>query len=234
MKSFEHFQSQIVPKQNILEHMNTPEKIVEFRNKQSYGSKLAEFIIGLRPDDSKFAERIALDQKIIRNKYLLPAFELMYQSPTEYERLLYERAAKDGVKIRDKSDCGTYFIDNPNADGAFFEEQNQIGSRVDRESKESYTESLSTIEHEFIHSQQMIKSPSMPIELKEYEAYIAGVNLNTIKDPESAEMLFSFFIGGSVDYWYRDKNKERQASEPEIKAVYKDPEYFLKNVDHLN
>ena len=225
---------QIVQKEEALEQVKTPEEIIEFRYQQSYESQLAEYITGLRPDDVKFEERFTTDQKIIREKYSLPARELKWETPTEYERFFRERAEKDGVKIRDKSDCGTFFEEYPYAGAMFFEKRNEIGITINKKSLDSYTKSLVTLEHEFIHSQQEIISPRMPIELMEYEASIAGLSPDFIRNPDSAEIFFSSFVGPSVRHWYKEKNNERNANELEIKAIYEDPEYFLKNVDHID
>jgi hypothetical protein len=53
----------------------------------------------------------------------------------------------------------------------------------------------------------------MPIELMEYEAYVANVNLQYLKEhPEQiAEVFFDFFIGGSVRFFYEQENKLRKA-----------------------
>ena len=234
MNSFEEPLPKEIPKQVTNEKIKTPEEIIEFRYNQSYASRLAEFITGLRPDDPKFAERIALDYKIIREKYSLPARELRWEAPVDYEHFLRERAAKDNIKLRDTSDCGNFFKKNPHASGVFFDNRNEIGSTINKENIESYAKSLGILEHEFIHAEQQITSPRMPIELMEYEAYIAGINPKYTKDYESAEVLFSFLVGGSVRHWYREKNEERKPNEQELIAVYEDPDYFLKNIDHID
>lgn len=234
MNSFEKSLPQNTQKEDVLEKVETPEGIIDFRYKQPYESQLSEFITGLRPDDPRFVERFTTDQKIIRAKYSLPARELKWEAPTEYERFFREHAEKDGVKIKDKSDCGVFFKEYPYAGGMFFENQNEIGLTINKKSLETYTKSLVILEHEYIHSQQKIMSPMMPIELMEYEAHVAGLSPDFINNPDAAEVFFKFLVGVSVRHWYTEKNNERKEGEPEIKAVYENPDYFLKNVDHID
>lgn len=215
------------------------QKLLTFRFfEQTESSRLAEYITGLRPDDPKMIERLIEDRKIIRTKYNLPDTNIRFDSPTEYETLLREIAKKNNVEIRSKSECGTFFEENSGAGGVYFGDSNNVGVDLKRNERSSYEKSLGTLEHELIHSEQQARYPNMPTELMEYEAYLAAnINVEKFKEhPEEIEpILFSFFIGGSTRFWYKDKNAENvKKSLPKIKPVWNDPEYFLKNIDKIN
>lgn len=72
-----------------------------------------------------------------------------------------------------------------------------------------------SFEHELIHGLQKIRYRSMPIELGEYEAYIAGCNTSMLRSFLEAgneekvghfiEIIFLFYIRGSVNFWYQEK-----------------------------
>jgi hypothetical protein len=225
------------PKQEQIKPEFTPEEMVEFRFKQSRASRLAEYITGMRPDDPKMPERLILDQKIIRARYKLPERKAAFTTPTEYEHFLKARAEQLGVTIKDKSECGTFFGENPMVGGIHFEEDKVIGLGIKKDSRDEYAKTLGTLEHELIHAEQFQASPRMPIELKEYEAYIAGINAKVVTegDPQGIEWaIFDFYIGSSVNFWYDDKNQNRKPEEPEATPVWNNPEYFLNNIDKVD
>ncbi|MEI8337842.1 MAG: hypothetical protein WCF92_01695 [bacterium] len=204
------------------------EKIIDQRFEQSYASRLSEYITGLKTDDPEIIDRLIADKEIIRVKYNLPAQRLS----TDYEKELQDIAKKIGVKIRETSDCGSFFKDNPFANGAYLTEANQVGVDIDKTSRIKYGESLNVLEHELIHALQKKLSRSMPIELMEYEAYIAGGNVKSLKEnPKAVELVFSYLIGGSVNNWYHQKSKERKA---EILPKWNDPKYFLEEIDKMS
>lgn len=195
----------------------SPAEIIEFRFKQSWASRLAEHITGLRPNDPRMAERLVNDQLIIRGKYALPARAMRADNPTEYERFLRERAKQIGTEIKAKSECGGYFDGDGIAAGAYFDKGNFIGASLDKSTRPSYARGLGVLEHEFIHAEQGNKAASMPIELMEYEAYVAGLSPEALLErPDNLEIIFSYLIGGSVMHWYNEKNKERITTSPRV------------------
>lgn len=231
-------QEEKVPEtEHSLENMEK-QKLLAFRFlEQTESGRLAEYITGLRPDDPKMVERLIEDQKIIRAKYNLPNKHIQFDTPTEYEILLRDIAQKNNVEIRSTSECGTFFQEN-SAGGVYFGDSNNIGLDLKRNERSSYEKSLGALEHELVHSEQQARYPDMPTELMEYEAYLAAnINVEKFKEhPEDIEpILFSFFIGGSTRFWYKDINKENaKKSLPEIKPIWNDPEYFLKNIDNIS
>ena len=201
---------------------------VEARFNQSSYSRLAEFITGLKPEDPKMLEKLATDREIIKAKYNLPPLELLLVSPSEYEHKLRQIAQTLNTKIREKSDCGKFFKENPFTGAVYMDDTNQIGTDIKKGELGSYLKSLQILEHELVHAIQNQNSPSMPIELMEYEAYLAsGINLDYVKEhPESIDkMLFGFFIIQSVRWWYNEESKKRGRK---VVPVWDNPEYFLQ------
>ena len=211
----------------------TPEQVtvhadqeqIDFRNKQEFSSRLAEYITGLRPDDPKMVERLTEDQKIIRAKYNLPAIETI-TSLTAYERFLRNVAEELGVEIKPTSDCGDFFKKNPITKAVNIGDEKKIGIDIDRSTRDEYRFSLTVLEHELIHAKQDKVSPNMPIELKEYEAYVSRGNMEYLKTNQRAvELLFGFLIGGSVSNWYSRMSKSAGS---EVEPAWDNADYFLK------
>ncbi len=212
-------------------------RLIDFRFNQSIGSRLIEHITGLRPDNPEMGKRLVEDQKILRAKYNLPSRNLLHDSPAEYEQLLNEIAKKNNVVINDKSECGRFFQEHPFANGAYMDDSNSVAVGIDRNDSSLYKKGLATLEHELIHSEQEALYENMPIELREYEAYIAAnINVHLLKEssPEDIETVLNFFIGGSVNIWYKQLNeKNKNESKPLIEPKWDDPVFFLKNIDKV-
>lgn len=209
---------------------------IHFRENQSLISRLTEYITGFHIEEPRLPERICRDHELIRFKYSLPSRMVRVNSPSEYERVLRERARALGILIRPKSDCGVFFKENQFAGGVFLSEERSIGADVNRNTKEKYRSSLITLEHEIIHAAQSKNSPGMPIELQEYEAYIAGINPDFFhgedkeKITEGLAVLFQM-IEGSVYTWYRLEGKKRGC---DLKPEWENPKYFLEKVDRTS
>jgi hypothetical protein len=112
-----------------------------------------------------------------------------------------------GVTIEEESGCGKFFEEFRQAGGVFMDNERKIGVNIKKDDVQEYARSLNTLEHELIHAIQNIRYPSMPIELMEYEAYVAGGNMGVLReDTEIVEVLFGLLIEGSVRHWYEEKN----------------------------
>lgn len=196
---------------------------------------LANHLLGLelKPENyQRILAKLKKDQQIIRTKYGLPDKEMLLNDPGEYERFLKEIAEKLGVTILPKIECGNFFENNLIAGAAFFEAEetgslnDKIGVDIKNYNLEEYIKSLKKLEHEMIHAFQSERYPRMPIELKEYEAYVAGLNLNYLlkENPDNFNILYNFFdlfIGGSIRFWYILENEKRQqTNDPPLIPTY--------------
>lgn len=197
--------------------------------------RLVEYITGFNQDtpSETIIDKIEKDQKIIREKYGLPSLEYVKENLSEHERYLRKLAEENKVQIREKSDCGKYFGEDINCSANFFEKEGRIGTTINKTSYEEYMKSIDSLEHEIIHSCQIIKFPKMTIEQMEYEAYVAGVDTNSLYEGFSNQNVSRFFrkIESSVKAWYEEKSEGKPV---EIKPVWDNPEYFLKNVDGIS
>ncbi|MBX4191471.1 MAG: hypothetical protein KW804_01580 [Candidatus Doudnabacteria bacterium] len=198
------------------------EKIAE-RLAQSFSSRLCEYLTGLKPEDPRMLERLRTDQSIVRAKYNLPDWNLV---ASETEHALMEIAERFDVRIKPKSECGKFFEENPFVGAVHFDD-GKIGTDIDRTGRKEYQRSLDTLEHELVHAMQSKKSPSMPIELSEYEAYVSGANIEYLKkNPEAVdEIFYNFLVGSSVNMYYRLESERRGEK---ISPEWDNAEYFLK------
>jgi hypothetical protein len=209
------------------------QEIIDFRFKQRSADRLIEYITGMRLDDPGIGDRLLMDRKIIREKYHFPQTrgELV-----DYERFLKSVAKEKGVLIRNKSDCGSFFKDYPESGGVYFGDANQIGVDIDTATTESYRGDLVTLEHELIHALQRKYYPRMSSEIREYEAYVTGINIEGIRKyfDNIQSPLLTFLAApllGSVHHSYKENSKKEGF---EIKPEWDNPYYFLEKVDKLD
>jgi hypothetical protein len=169
-------------------------------------NNLSEKILGMKVDNPEIINRLVEDQKVIRAKYGLPDLDAR-ESLGDYENYLRNRVSELGVTIEEESGCGKFFEEFRQAGGVFMDNERKIGVNIKKDDVQEYARSLNTLEHELIHAIQNIRYPSMPIELMEYEAYVAGGNMGVLReDTEIVEVLFGLLIEGSVRHWYEEKN----------------------------
>jgi hypothetical protein len=214
------------------EETRSIEEIIKSRFEQSDSSKLAEYITGLKPDNPKMVERLIEDQKILRERYKLLDKDVRLETPGDYENYLRKIAQLNDIQINPKSDCGSFFENYSDANAVYLS-GGKIGVNIDKNNKDKYSEDLLHLEHEIIHGLQDKYYPNKPIELREYEAYVAvGNNEYFVDNPEQVKpVLFDFFMGGSVEIDYKMAS-ERTGEERE--PVWKNSEYFLKNLDGIS
>lgn len=216
-----------------LSELSSTEEVIKFRFNQWDYSKLAEYITGIRPYNPKMSKLLTLEQKRLRGKYSLPPIDWVLDNPTEYERFLKEKAKKNRTRIRNCLDCSYYFKKNLSTEGVFFPHSNTIGVdmyRTYRTDSKNYFTSIETLEHEVIHSLQEIKYPRMPIEIFEYEAYVASENF---KEGDENEIFVD--ILKNVEGCYEKVNEQMGENSSEtIVPEWRNPEYFLRNVDKID
>lgn len=196
------------------------------RQEQGTTDRLIEFLTGVSAKDPSFLERLNDDKQIIKDKYNLPPEEMLRQNPREYYNCLLQIAEKNNLKIKPKEYDAKFFEENENAEAKFEKDTMTIVFDLNNETEKKYRISLRNLEHELIHGLQSLNYPNMPIEVMEYEAYVAGSSVELMK--KSSKFLWSNIFGtglvGSVMNWYK-----RQDKVPE----WDNAEWFLKNVDKV-
>lgn len=207
-------------------------KKIKDRFSQKTTDRMVEYITGLRLDSPGLLDRMEEDQIGVREKYGLPSLDYKFANPAEYERYLRKLAETNGVEIRSKSDCGNFFDENPIAGAVYFDNNKSIGVGIENTDLEKYLKGVTSLEHEIIHSLQDKYYPEMPIEVMEYEAYIANWNIDYLRsNKEAIEIVFSFGIGTSVGHWYKEKSEKLGNK---VYPCWNNPEYFLLNVDDIS
>ncbi len=207
------------------------EKIKD-RLSQSKTDRMVEYITGLRLDSAELLDRMEEDQARVRGKYGLPSRDYKFANPAEYEKYLRDLAEANDVEIRSKSDCGKFFEKYPIAGAVYMENNKTVGVGIEKTDMKKYLEGVTALEHETIHSLQYKHYPEMPIEVMEYEAYVANWNIDYLRGNRDAiQVVFSFGVGTSVGYWYKQQSED---SGENILPVWNSPEYFLLSVDGVN
>ena len=205
---------------------NEREEIVKLRENQTQASRLCELLTGMRPDDKRITDRLRDDQKIVRQKYDLPENRMVrVANPVEYIDMLRKTAKKEKISIREKNEFGNFFEEHGAAGAVYFEENNSIGVDISYESKLDLRKSAQMLEHEMIHALQKKYYPEMPVEIMEYEAYLASWNIDFLEeDPDVIHDVFAFYVYGSVKFSYSEKG---------LKPEWDSPRWFLKQVDKI-
>jgi len=163
----------------------------------------------------KILKRLEEDQQIIRKKYNLPPIEMLKEDPREYQRRLEAIAKAIGVTILPTIMCGSFFEEITIAGAVFISHsesgslEDKIGVNIEEKTRDDLIRSIKTLEHELIHALQAKRYPSMPIEIQEYEAYVANINLKYLRENPKAikNAFFDFFLGGSVRTGYKIMNE---------------------------
>lgn len=199
--------------------------LLERRLLQPRESRLCEYVTGRPLEDPETLSRIISDHRVIRGMYGLPDDGVIFGDPGWYEDYLHGIADREGVEITHRSNCGNFFASNPDAAAVYFNDSKRAGVTMDKSDPDEYAKSLTFLEHEMIHALQFGNTPSMPVELMEYEAYVAGSDY--LLDLESTFIR----MGGSVVHWYADLSDKAGR---EMVPVWDNAEYFLEQVDGID
>lgn len=213
-----------------MENTNTPVDAVEGkrleRQKQTTTERLIEMLIGMPASDPRFVDRLKEDKLSVRSKYHLPPEGMREQEPREYYRRLLRIAKTNGLKTKPKEWDPEFFLENPGADAKFEPDTMTIVVDLEEESEKKYRKSLHKFEHELVHGLQLSIYPNMPIEVREYEAYVVNAPIKLVE--KSSPGLRTGIFGGalidSVLNWYK-----RQGVIP----GWDNPEWFLRNIDKV-
>ena len=205
------------------------EKIIEDRFSQIKADRLSEYVTGLRLDDPKLLDRLQEDQLAVRAKYKLLDRDYKFVNPSEYEEYLTELARSNDIEIRPVIEYEKFFAKQNISRATYLEEERTVVNSVDKTTRETYLRGIIQLEHELIHGLQHKYYPEMPIELTEYEAYVASWNIDYLRDhQENLKTVFNVGLTYSVFADYGDKSEKAGRK---IEPVWDNPEYFLKNVD---
>ena len=212
--------------------VKSEETVLKSRFNERSGQRVVEYLTGLKMDDPELINRLEEDQKIIRAKYGLPDRKYIFSNPSDYENFLRKLIADNEIELKSTRDCGNFFEKYPDALGIASDDGRSIAADINKNSIEEYYESLFNLEHETIHALQTKFYPNMKIEHQEYEAHLAGWDMDQLKNNSLIlDSAFNYYLMGSINGWYEDKNEDKKEK---IKPEWNSPEWFLKNVDHIS
>lgn len=208
-----------------LENVDVVQQKVAERRSQNTDERLIEVLVGDKIGSSHLVNRLETDKEVVRLKYDLPPEEMLRQNPGEYYGRLLTMAEQNGLAIRPR-EWDKEFFDNNDVTAKFEMDTGTIVFDLNDENERKLRISLKAFEHELVHGLQVAKYPNMPIEVMEYEAYVVSAPIELMKrSGKSMDLkVFVHEVAGSVMNWYK-----RQGEWPE----WNDPEYFLKNIDHV-
>lgn len=194
---------------------NVKQKI-EHRLGQSNGSRLAEVITGLTPEDPRIVDRLIEMQDQIYQKYGLPDISLMFTNPNLLHQNINEILDKNQIPLLTKDKTKEFFEKYPDTYAAYFRNLKSIGINTEKQKDPNYNYQFFFITqlHETTHALQDINGvwDTSSIEMLEFEATLATTILSPLKDlahrsaipkntiEESIVFLFDS-ICVSVDKW---------------------------------
>ncbi|MBD3363331.1 hypothetical protein GF362_06465 [Candidatus Dojkabacteria bacterium] len=171
-------------------------------------SKVTEYVTGIPYHKTeKLIARMVEDHQIIKAKYGLPPRDLLYSDPAEYRRRLMKVAKNNSISVRAEYELEEWFEES-GAEGTYSTDSRDVFIDLKRpESEYEVYKQINNLEHEIIHALQFMRYPRMPIEKKEYEAFLSS-NINIKKlEQNPSEILLYFWrrVLKSVNMFYKQE-----------------------------
>ncbi len=215
-------------------------KTIESRFQQSNGSRLAEVITGMRPEDPSMLDKLIEIQERIYDKYSFPDFCLSFSDQEEFRRSIDQKLKQIGVSFLTKTETQDFFNKYPQLYATYFPQKNAIGINTERQKEPTYSDFAynTTITHESIHALQYFRGDPkfLSIELLEFEATIASTALSPFKDQKLRQRLTTEQISQEMtnifDNLYLSVEAWGQQGGSTNKENYS-PESILKKIDHI-
>ena len=186
---------------NIVYHDGNATEIIDWP-----ANKYLKEMTGLDLDSSLLNDVLARDSRIVKTKYGIPSSELNFNNPHEYRNQLYKLAKENDIDIL-SSNQTTFFDDCSVAGGVCFD-AGEVFAKTTIIAKENDNAVIynRTLTHELVHGLQNKKYQSMPIEVREYEAYLSEWNPTKLENftPADLNYLTSVYMLRSVNHWYEE------------------------------
>lgn len=151
-------------------------------------SLTAEYVTDIPLEEyDKLAQRMLADKVLFRQKYQLPDEIIKKTKPETFLAMLRKIAEEKEIKI-EPSTKNLVHLSTPMANG----------SAYDKKTKTIYWEAAEKhhdLEHELIHALQDLSGQKLTREMREYEAYCAGVNAERLVDPDWQADILGIFWG---------------------------------------
>jgi hypothetical protein len=186
-------------------------------------SLLSAYVIGIPLEDREGQfNRLASDHEAIRVKYQLPSDDLLRSDEVEYISELKRIATKRGIKILPRS-AAKNALSGPMTSGSFYNDTDKTIYLGDQNS-DSPNREVHDLPHELVHALQDLDSPTMPVERREYEAYVQGLNirkLQGIADIENTAGILWGVVSISVNAYYQGEGTTNPWSKEFINSLKK-------------
>jgi hypothetical protein len=163
------------------------------------------------PNSPDLANQLSEQRFALRDKYNLPDVRAVARgekSPEQYYNELISLSESEGVGV--SYDLEEFAEINNLPEGCTGMYSDDIDNRIHLASTFDRTKppSIIILEHELVHALQYKREKEMPIEKKEYEAYlIASGNMGILENPKFRDMLFSLMIMSST-YFYEQNGQK--------------------------
>lgn len=149
----------------------------------------------------------------LRDKYKVPdrtGVSKGLETPSDYCHKLFIQAESEGFDV--VTDFENYAVEHdlPEGSGACFAEDTDNKIHLKRGFNPNNVPEVKELEHELVHALQYKVYPDMPIEQKEFEAYIVADGLDEIFKKENLrDQLFSL-INNSVAVYNQINNSNEK------------------------
>ena len=165
----------------------------------------------INPNSPDLAKQLSGERFALRDKYNLPdvlAVARGEKSPEQYYNELIALSEGEGIGV--SYDLEEFAEINNLPVGCTGMYSDDIDNRIHLASTFDRTKppSIIILEHELVHAMQYKRDRDMPIEKKEYEAYlIASGNKGILENPKFRDMLFSLMVMSSKYYYEQNGEK---------------------------
>ena len=215
-------------------------KTIESRFNQTNGSRIAELITGLRPEDPKMPEKLTEIQGRILEKYQLPDIALSFSLGIEFDRIIRHKVAENGVSFLLKDETQPFFDKYPQLFAAYFHEKKAIGINVEKQKDPNYNYFIYnlTLMHEVIHALQDHNGDfdRLSVEWLEFEATIGSNLLSIYQNPNIRSHITEEQITTEMSIMFENFYLSIQAYEQQGGITHKNkytPENILKEIDGI-
>jgi len=213
---------------------------IESRFNQTNGSRVAELITGLRPEDPAMPERLTEIQQRILEKYQLPDIALSFSLGVGFSRIINHKLTENGISFLLKDQTQSFFDKYPQLFAAYFPDKKAIGINVEKQKDPNYNDFIYnlTLMHEAIHALQDQHGDFnfLSIEWLEFEATIGSNLLSVYQNPEIRSLISQEQISKEMSIMFENFYLSIQAHEQQGGGTHKDkytPENILRKIDGI-
>lgn len=172
-------------------------KLISERIRQRSEDRLCEYLLGTPTNAPETLARIKDDKVIIRDKYNLPKNT---ENLRDYYNELLRIAKEDGISIVGR-DIVERMGGNLNSVASAFPHIKTVSIDIRETDWLEFKEGLGSLMHEIMHIKQFRDYTRAPIEIKEYEAFVATIDDEDITTSGIHHLFMNMLL--SIRSYYR-------------------------------